>query len=118
MAHWGARSPILGVFTVFYSIMDTRLSDVTCRRIGHGCRRNDYKTGETRKRDKSHSPFANGYLPMANFLELIHYKLPMPLPIFYYFEFLQVPLIDGPASVLPPSLSESPKSYRFVIPGN
>ena len=38
--------------------------------------------------------------------------------MFYYFELIKVTATDGPVSDLPPPLSELPKSYLFVIPGN
>ena len=50
--------------------------------------------------------------------ELTNKKLPIPLPILYCFELIKVTVTDGPVSVLSPSLSELPKSYRFAIPGN
>ena len=49
--------------------------------------------------------------------ELFNKKLPVPLPILYCFELIRVTIANGPISVLSPSLSELPKSYRFVIPG-
>ena len=49
--------------------------------------------------------------------ELIKKKLPIPLPILYCFELIKVTVVDRPVSVLSPSLSELPKSYRFVILG-
>ena len=36
--------------------------------------------------------------------ELINKKLPIPLPILYYFELIKVTVADGPVSVLPPPL--------------
>ena len=41
--------------------------------------------------------------------ELIYKKLPIPLPILFYFEFIKVTVADGPVSVLPPPSQNCPK---------
>ena len=48
---------------------------------------------------------------LANFSELIDYKLPTLLPILHYFEFIlkKVTVADGPVSVLPTPSQNCPK---------
>ena len=48
-------------------------------------------------------------------------KLPIPLPILYCFELIQVTVTDEPVGVLPlpnSNSSELLERYRLVIPGN
>ena len=63
---------------------------------------------------QEYSPFANGYLQVTCFVGLSTKKLPIPLPVFKYFELIKVTATDLPNS----NSAELPKSYRFVTPGN
>ena len=55
------------------------------------------------------SPFADSYLPITHFSELINEKVADTVTDFYYFELIKVTLTDRPTGVLPP-----PSSCQFA----
>ena len=66
--------------------------------------------------DPLYSPFANSYLPITYFTELISSKVTDTVTDVLFFELIKVTVTDGPVGVLPPPSSNCQESYRFVIP--